>query len=110
MSVKVTADSAEIILHCRRRRGQVPLIPGAANKPIPPRLEVSMGARLIIVKRRDLLKELKALAKAHGVDYLETEGGSHTRVEFGGKQTTVPRHNEINEITANSILKHMRRE
>jgi hypothetical protein len=59
------------------------------------------------VKRRDLLKALKALAKDKGGGYIETEGGSHTKVEFGGKQTTVPRRNEINEITAKAILKHM---
>jgi hypothetical protein len=59
------------------------------------------------VKRRDLLKELRRMAKARGVEYLETEGGSHTKVELGGKRTTVPRHNEINEMTAKAILKHM---
>jgi hypothetical protein len=60
------------------------------------------------VKRRDLIKELKAIAKAARTMYVETEGGSHTKVTIGDKQTTVPRHSEINEITAKSILKHMR--
>lgn len=60
------------------------------------------------MKRRDLLKELKALAKAQRTEYRESEGANHTKVEFGGRRTTVPRHNEINEITASSILKHMR--
>jgi hypothetical protein len=67
-------------------------------------------ARLIVVKRRDLLKKLRSIAKARDVEYLETEGGRHTKVEFDGRQTTVPRHNEINEITAKAILKHMRGE
>jgi hypothetical protein len=55
-----------------------------------------------------MLKELRSMAKAQGVEYLESEGGSHTKVEFGGKRTTVPRQNEINEMTAKAILKHMR--
>lgn len=62
------------------------------------------------MKRRDLLKQLKALAKDENATYLEVEGGGHTKVSFGGKQTVVPRHTEINELTAKAILKHMRGE
>lgn len=36
-----------------------------------------------------------------------TEGGSHTKVSIGENHTVVPRHNEINEITARAILKQM---
>lgn len=35
------------------------------------------------------------------------EGGAHTMVQIGGKATTIPRHNEINEHTARGILKHL---
>lgn len=84
------------------------LAPKSSSKSIHPRLICARAPRLILVKRRDLLKQLRALAKANGVEYHEIEGGSHTKVEFGGRQTTVPRHNEINEITAKAILKHMK--
>lgn len=59
------------------------------------------------MKRRDPIKRLKAHAKAAGAELLETEGGNHTKVQIGDRQSTVPRHNEINEITAKAILKQM---
>lgn len=52
-------------------------------------------------------KALKAQAKALGLEYREEEGGNHTKVCIGDKQTVVARHTEINEITARAILKHM---
>ena len=60
-----------------------------------------------MMKRRDLLKKIERIAKEAGetVDY--REGGSHTVVKFGDKQTVVPRHAEINEITAKKILKQL---
>ena len=33
-----------------------------------------------------------------------TEGGSHSKVWIGERFVTVPRHNEINELTAKSII------
>ncbi len=36
-----------------------------------------------------------------------TEGGSHTKVVMGNQRTVVPRHNEVNEMTAKAILKQM---
>lgn len=60
------------------------------------------------MKRRDLIKKLKKMAKEQGLQYREEEGGKHTKVYFDpSKQTVVPRHNEIHEITAAQILKHM---
>jgi hypothetical protein len=59
------------------------------------------------VKRRDLMKELRDIAKAQGLELVATEGGSHTKVAIGDRQTTVPRHNEISELTAKGILKYM---
>jgi mRNA interferase HicA len=59
------------------------------------------------MKRRDLMKRLAAEAKARGLNIEITEGGSHTKVAIGDNQTVVPRHNEINEITARAILKQM---
>lgn len=59
------------------------------------------------MKRRDLLKKLNAHAKAEGVEFIMTEGGNHTKVQIGDKQSVVARHAEINEITAKAILKQM---
>lgn len=53
------------------------------------------------------MKKLEAMANSQGVEIRVVEGGSHTKIAFGGKQTTVPRHREINEITARQILKTM---
>ena len=59
------------------------------------------------MKRKDLMKTLGQIAKDSGKELEVTEGGSHTKVKIGDQQTTVPRHKEINEITAKSIIKHM---
>jgi len=53
------------------------------------------------------MKLLAAEAKALGLSVVVTEGGSHTKVTIGDLSTVVPRHNEINEITAKAILKQM---
>lgn len=53
------------------------------------------------------MKALKAQAEAEGLDLVEIEGAKHTKVSIGERQSTVPRHNEINEITAAAILKQM---
>ena len=58
------------------------------------------------MKRRDLLKRLEAIAKQQGVELLQEEGGSHTKVYIGDKQSVVARHNEINDMTAKGIIKH----
>lgn len=60
-----------------------------------------------MMKRRDLMKKLDRIAKAAGEELEIREGGRHTVVRVGDKQTAVPRHGEINEITARKILKEM---
>lgn len=59
------------------------------------------------MKRRDLIKQINAIAKERGVTAEYTEGGSHTKVTVAGRQTVIPRHNEINEHTARGILNHL---
>jgi hypothetical protein len=59
------------------------------------------------MKRRDLLAKISQIAKAKGVKVELTEGGSHTKVTVGNRQTTIPRHSEINEMTARGILKYL---
>lgn len=53
------------------------------------------------------MKRLRAAARDAGADIQVTEGSKHTKVRIGHRQTVVPRHREINEITARAILKHM---
>lgn len=53
------------------------------------------------------MKRLAAEAKRRGVPMEITEGSNHTKVTAGDRRTVVPRHNEINEITAKAILKQM---
>jgi predicted RNA binding protein YcfA (HicA-like mRNA interferase family) len=52
------------------------------------------------MKKRDLEKELKKLGW-----WLDREGGNHEIWTNGEKKEPVPRHAEINELTARSILK-----
>ncbi len=62
-----------------------------------------------MVKRRDLVKRITAIAKAKGVTAVYEEGGSHTKVTVGDRQTVIPRHREINEITARKIIDQLER-
>ena len=59
------------------------------------------------MKRRELLKVLRAEAQRVGLRLEIREGGSHSKVETGERSSVVPRHAETNEITARSILKQM---
>lgn len=53
------------------------------------------------MKRNDLEKELKAL----GATFIE--GGKHTKVRLNGKQTIIPRQNEIDKILVKAIRKQL---
>jgi len=53
------------------------------------------------------MKELARHAHALGLPLDVTEGANHTKVRIGDLRTTVPRHREINEVTARAILKQM---
>lgn len=59
------------------------------------------------MKRGELVRRINKLAKAKGLTATYTEGGSHTKVQLGGLQTTIPRHSEINEMTARGILRYL---
>ena len=52
------------------------------------------------MKRRDLLK----LFEKNGW-WIKREGGNHTIVTDGENNEPIPRHKEINEITAKEIIK-----
>lgn len=53
------------------------------------------------------MKRLAQIAKAQGLEMLVTEGGGHTKVTIGNRIDVVPRHNEINEMTAKSIIRKL---
>lgn len=53
------------------------------------------------LKRLDFIKELRELGATF------EEGGKHQKVYLNGKQTTIPRHNEIREFTAKAIRKQL---
>jgi mRNA interferase HicA len=59
------------------------------------------------MKRAHLMKQLRRHAKALGREMVLTEGASHTKVVIGEARTVVPRHREINELTATAILRQM---
>lgn len=46
-------------------------------------------------------------AREQGLDVEWSEGANHTKVRVGSVKTTIPRHNEVNEITARSILRYL---
>ncbi|GGK53662.1 hypothetical protein GCM10011591_26850 [Nocardia camponoti] len=48
------------------------------------------------------------IAKVQGGTLELTEGGSHTKAKIGERQTVIPRHSEVNEMTAKAIIKHMK--
>lgn len=58
------------------------------------------------MKRKDLEKRLNQLAKTKGTTAQWKEGGNHSKVTIKDITSTVPRHHEINEITAKSIIKY----
>lgn len=59
------------------------------------------------MKRRDLMRKLRDIAKAAGAELETAEGAKHTQVRIGDRVSYVPRHSEVNELTARSILRHM---
>ena len=59
------------------------------------------------MKRRDLIKAIEVMAMRDGHSVEMREGSNHTVVKVGSRRTTIPRHREINELTARSILKKL---
>ena len=55
----------------------------------------------LVLKRIDLEKELKDLGATF------EEGRKHKKVRLNGKQTTIPRHKEIDEIMVKVIKKQL---
>lgn len=53
------------------------------------------------------MKRLAQIAKAQAVEIRLTEGGNHTKVWIGDRSEMVPRHTEINEMTAKAIIRKL---
>ena len=61
------------------------------------------------MKRKELERRIHRLALDNGLEDIWAEGGNHSKVTVGNAQTTVPRHGEINELTARGILRYIER-
>ncbi len=61
------------------------------------------------MKRKDLERQINDIAKRNGFVARWSEGANHSKVQVGKAQTTVPRHTEINDLTAKSILRYIKR-
>lgn len=59
----------------------------------------------MLVKRRDLEKRIRQIAKDKGLEVEWIEGGNHSKVRVGTVTQIVARHREINEHTARSIIR-----
>lgn len=59
------------------------------------------------MKRAAVLKRIRKAAKQADVDYVETEGSNHTRLQVGAVRTTVGRHSEIVDLMAETIFKQL---
>ena len=60
------------------------------------------------MKKRDLEKELRKMAKAHGCEFVIVGGASHDTYRFNGLLIAIPRHTELNKYTAREILTECR--
>lgn len=57
------------------------------------------------MRQRDLLKKISKAAKRAGTDFeFVRHGAAHDIYRCGGQQFSIPRHTEINELTAKGIM------
>jgi len=60
------------------------------------------------VKRAELIRKITAAAVGVDTDFtLIREGGSHSIFRCGPQNVVIPRHREINEITARGIMRDL---
>jgi hypothetical protein len=57
------------------------------------------------VKKADLEKRIKVLAKAYGAEWIYLGGTKHEKYSLNGTIIMIPRHREIGETLAAKILK-----
>lgn len=57
-------------------------------------------------QQQRLIKELRKIAKERGLEFgLIREGGNHRVYAFGDERIPIPRHTEINDRLAQSIIR-----
>ncbi|MCP3820094.1 hypothetical protein NLX86_18935 [Streptomyces sp. A3M-1-3] len=58
------------------------------------------------MKHRDLIKKIRDAAKAKGIPFeMLRQKGSHQMWVCGSIRVVIPKHSEVNEITAENIYK-----
>ncbi len=57
------------------------------------------------MRKADLEKRIRALAKSHGAVWLYVGGSKHDKFTLNGVVIMIPRHREIGEALAAKILK-----
>jgi mRNA interferase HicA len=63
------------------------------------------------MRRRELVAKVQARARLRGREWsLDRRGGRHDLWRCGQTVVTIPRHREINELTALGILKSLQQE
>ncbi|OJV26896.1 MAG: hypothetical protein BGO26_04685 [Actinobacteria bacterium 69-20] len=63
-------------------------------------------------KRRELIAQISALARTHGMSWQPRPGrqrGPHEVFLLGGQVVPIPRHREIGEMLARSIIRQAER-
>ena len=60
------------------------------------------------MKRRDLIRELLRISETQGLSLTLTEGSRHTKIRIGEWRSVIPRHREIDESLARSIIRNCR--
>jgi hypothetical protein len=60
------------------------------------------------MKKRDLEKELRKMAKENDCEFVIVGGATHDTFRFNGLLIAIPRHSELNKYTAREILKDCR--
>ena len=63
-----------------------------------------MSTRLAGVKRRDVLRRLKAEADRRGLPFEVIELTRHSAVRIGGTSRTLGRHAEVDDLTARKFF------
>lgn len=61
------------------------------------------------MKRRDLERELRRIAKERSLTLTLVEGGNHAKATIGSWSEPLPRHNEVSEMLARTIIKRARK-
>lgn len=63
-----------------------------------------------MTKRRDLLKQIKASARKHDVEFfLKKHGSCHDIWQLGNQPVTMPRHKELDDDLAKEIFSQCQR-